>query len=151
MINLFCQVNTTIDSNNSMVMADGLMDNIPIDPLVANLGFSASSSLASHSHQRPPLPISPPTHPVSPPSHAISPAPISPPLASISSAVQKAPSQHSTLDPNARVYTPKGVANSDWGRSPGKRPRPAASLAGSPESSFSAPQNKFFVPTTNFF
>lgn len=73
-----------MDPTASLVMVDGLMDT-SLDSL-CGLGFSPSS------HSRP-------THVTS------QPAPISPPG-------HKNP-QHSTLDPNARVYTPKGTVTSE--------------------------------------
>lgn len=84
-----CVTTSAIDPTASLVMVDGLMDS-SLDSL-CGLGFSPTS------HTRP--------HTISPPSPLSPPAPISPP----------APTnpQHSTLDPNARVYTPKGTVTSE--------------------------------------
>ncbi|KAG7167941.1 Macoilin-like [Homarus americanus] len=79
----------------SLVMVDGLMDT-SLDSL-CGLGFTPAGHTRPHTVS-PPVPISP-TVPMSPP------APISPPA-------PKNP-QHSTLDPNARVYTPKGTVTSE--------------------------------------
>ena len=104
------------------------MTDLNLDSLVVGLGFPPAPP--QQPQQQPttttlPPPPQPPQPPLSP--HTIvPPAPISPPNNSVAAAVVASGGcvsstatqgqagntpQHSNLDPNARIYTPKGVGN----------------------------------------